>query len=243
MPMVDCPLLPATGSGTSGWLTLLAIVVIIIGLGLLVATRRRGIRRAFVIVVAISLGSTLLVVSGSRMAMAHAQAVPCPTTTTVGAPASTTTGAASTAAPTTTVATSTTTSTTTTSTTITSTTTTTTSTTTTTTLPPIPPQAVSQTVIAAEVVSGSLIDDGDSLGDPPASITGLNAVQGPGALSFGVPTEVGDVNGRPCGTITVAADGGYTFAPALPGPRECTIEYTLANAGGTSTASETFQVT
>jgi hypothetical protein len=107
----------------------------------------------------------------------------------------------------------------------------------------VPPEAVSQTVVAAEVIAGSLIDDGDFLGDPPASITGLHAVLGPGALSFSVPTEVGDVNGRPCGTITVAVDGAYTLQPALPGPRECTIEYTLTNAGGTSTASETFQVT
>jgi hypothetical protein len=101
---------------------------------------------------------------------------------------------------------------------------------------------VSQTVTAAGVVAGSLLDDGDSLGSPAATITNLVAVQGPGALAFGVATEVGDVNGRPCGTITVAADGGYTFTPALPGPRECTIQYTLSNAGGTSTAGETFLV-
>ena len=122
------------------------------------------------------------------------------------------------------------------------TTTTSTSSTTTSTETPVPPQAVSQTVVAAEVIAGSLIDDDDFLGSPPATITGLNAVQGPGAFSFGVPTEVGDVNGRPCGTITVAADGGYTFTPTLPGPRQCEIEYTLSNAGGSSTASETFEV-
>ena len=106
----------------------------------------------------------------------------------------------------------------------------------------MPPQAVSQTVTAADVIAGSLIDDGDTLGTPEATITSVVAVQGPGSLSFDVPTEVGDINGRPCGTITVAADGGYEFTPALPGPRECTIEYTLSNTGGASTASETFQV-
>ena len=107
---------------------------------------------------------------------------------------------------------------------------------------PIPPQAVSQTVAAAEVIAGSLIDDGDFLGEPAATITGLIAVQGPGALSFGVPTEVGDINGRPCGTITVATDGSYEFTPTLPGPRECAIQYTLSNLAGTSMATETFQV-
>ena len=106
----------------------------------------------------------------------------------------------------------------------------------------MPPQAVSQTVTAAEVIAGSLIDDGDTLGTPEATITSVVAVQGPGSLSFGVPTEVGDVNGRPCGIVTVASDGGNEFSPTLPGPRECTIEYTLSNVGGASTASETFQV-
>ena len=116
---------------------------------------------------------------------------------------------------------------------------TTSSTSTTTTETPVPPQAVSQTVTAAEVIAGSLIDDGDTLGTPEATITGVVAVQGPGSLSFGVPTEVGDVNGRPCGIVTVASDGGYEFSPTLPGPY---VEYTLSNAGGASTASETFQV-
>ena len=106
----------------------------------------------------------------------------------------------------------------------------------------MPPQAVSQMVTAPGVVVGSLVDDGDILGTPAATVTSVVAVQGPGSLSFGVPTEVGDVSGRPCGTITVAPDGSYTFTPALPGPRECTIEYTLSNAGGASTASETFEV-
>ena len=131
--------------------------------------------------------------------------------------------------------------TTTTSTTTTSTTTSTT-TTTTTTEAPVPPQGASQTVADSGVIVGSLIDDGDTLGTPAATITSVVAVQGPGSLSFGVPTAVDDVNGRPCGTITVASDGSYSFTPALPGPRECTIEYTLSNAGGGSTASETFQV-
>ena len=106
----------------------------------------------------------------------------------------------------------------------------------------MPPQGASQTVAASGVIVGSLIDDGDTLGSPAATITSVVAVQGPGSLSFGVPTAVDDVNGRPCGTITVATDGSYSFTPALPGPRECTIEYTLSNAGGGSTASETFQV-
>ena len=91
-------------------------------------------------------------------------------------------------------------------------------------------------------IVGSLIDDGDDLGTPPATIANLTAVQGPAVIPFGVPTEVGDINGRPCGTITVAADGGYTFAPAVPGLRQCEIQYTLTNAGGSSTASETFVV-
>jgi hypothetical protein len=124
----------------------------------------------------------------------------------------------------------------------TSTSTTSTSTSTTTTETPVPPQAVEQTVTAAGVIAGSLIDDGDVLGSPTATITALNALQGPGAFSFGAPTAVGDVNGRPCGTITVAADGGYTFTPVLPGPRECWIQYTLTNAAGSSTASEIIQV-
>jgi hypothetical protein len=34
----------------------------------------------------------------------------------------------------------------------------------------------------------------------------------------------------------------YHDIPALPGPRECEIQYTLSNAGGTSTASEVFEV-
>jgi hypothetical protein len=102
---------------------------------------------------------------------------------------------------------------------------------------------VSQTVAAAEVIAGSLIDDGDVLGSPPATITGVTAVQGPGALSFGVPTLIDDTDGRPCGTITVTGDGGYEFSPnLLPAQHECSVAYTLNNAGGSSSASETFQV-
>lgn len=92
------------------------------------------------------------------------------------------------------------------------------------------------------VIAGSLIDDGDFLGTPTATITDVNAAQGPDALSFGVPTQIDDTVGRPCGTITVAADGSYTFTPTLAGPRDCTIDYTLTNTGGSSTASEFFQV-
>ncbi len=105
----------------------------------------------------------------------------------------------------------------------------------------MPPQAVSQTVTAAEVIAGSLIDDGDFLGSPLATITNLNA-QGI-ALPFGVPTQIDDTNGRLCGTITVAADGGYGFVPnLLPLEHECSVAYTLSNAAGTSTATEAFQV-
>jgi hypothetical protein len=100
---------------------------------------------------------------------------------------------------------------------------------------------VSQTVTAAGVVAGSLIDDGDVLGIPPATITNLNA-QGI-ALPFGVPTPIDDTNGRLCGTITVAADGGYGFTPnLLPQAHECTVTYTLSNAAGDSSATETFQI-
>jgi hypothetical protein len=107
----------------------------------------------------------------------------------------------------------------------------------------VPPQAVSQAVAAAEVIVGSLIDDGDSLGSPQATITGVTAVQGPGALTFGVPTLIDDTDGRPCGTITVSADGGYQFTPnLLPAQHECSVSYTLSNAGGTSSATETFQI-
>jgi hypothetical protein len=107
----------------------------------------------------------------------------------------------------------------------------------------VPPSAVSQTVPAPEEIAGSLLDDGDFLGSPEATITSVIAVQGPGALPFGVPTEIGDTDGRPCGTITVAANGGYTFAPALgPAEHTCSVEYTLTNPGGASTATETFVV-
>jgi hypothetical protein len=118
----------------------------------------------------------------------------------------------------------------------------TTTTSTTTTVPPIAPTAVDQSVVVTGEFVGSLVDDGDDLGTPTATIIDVTAVQGPGALTFGVPTEVGDVNGRPCGVITVASDGSYSFTPSLPGPRECVISYTLSNAGGTSTATETIQV-
>jgi hypothetical protein len=100
---------------------------------------------------------------------------------------------------------------------------------------------VPETVAAAEVIAGSLIDDGDFLGSPLATITNLN-VQG-NALPFGVPTQIDDTNGRLCGTITVAADGGYEFTPnLLPQPHECSVAYTLSNAGGDSSATETFQI-
>ena len=160
-----------------------------------------------------------------------------PTTTSTTTSSTTTTTTTTTEATTTTAAT-----TTSTSTTQPTTTSSTTTTSTTTTVPPIAPTAVDQTVTVNGEFAGSLVDDGDDLGTPTATIINVNAVQGPGALTFGIPTEVGDVNGRLCGVITVATDGSYSFTPSLPGPRECVISYTLSNAGGTSTATETIQV-
>ena len=89
---------------------------------------------------------------------------------------------------------------------------------------------------------GSLLEEGDDLGVPEASIVDLIAIQGPGAIPFGSETEIFDVNGRSCGVINVGVDGAYSFVPTLPAPRECTIEYTLSNTAGTSTATETIQV-
>ena len=107
---------------------------------------------------------------------------------------------------------------------------------------PVPPQAVAQTVTAAEVIAGSLIDDGDFLGTPTATITSVNAVQGPGAL----PSE-----SRPRSAISTG--GRAARSPSRPtaatrSPRRCrgrayvTIQYTLSNAGGSSTATEIFEV-
>jgi hypothetical protein len=252
--------LPTTGTDVS---TLLMVAVAFVAAGAIaVCIARRNAALAVVLVAA----GVLVWASGTATA-----AVDCPppsvtsttTITTTTSSSSTTTAPAleptssaattspattspattvpgATTPPTTLPPTTTSTSTTTTSTTSTSTTSTSTSTTTTET--PVPPQAVEQTVTAAGMIAGSLIDDGDFLGTPTATITSVIAVQGPGALDFGVPTEIGDRNGRPCGTITVAADGSYTFAPELPGERICDVQYTLSNVAGSSTALEIFVV-
>jgi hypothetical protein len=175
--------------------------------------------KTFIVVLTDPAGATISKAVGTATLLVEA-----PTPTTVAATTTTTAATTTTPQPTTTSST------------------TTTTTTTTTTVPPIAPTAVDQTVVVTGDFVGSLVDDGDDLGTPTATIINVNAVQGPGALSFGVPTEVGDVNGRPCGVITVATDGSYSFTPSLPGPRECAISYTLSNAGGTSTATETIQV-
>lgn len=62
-------------------------------------------------------------------------------------------------------------------------------------------------------------------------------------MPFDVATPIDDTDGRLCGTITIGADGGYQFTPnLLPGPHTCTIAYTLSNAAGASSASETFEI-
>ncbi len=90
-------------------------------------------------------------------------------------------------------------------------------------------------------VNGSLVDDGDTLGTPTATIGGLLVLQGLGPFSVGVPTAIDDTNGRTCGTIPVAADGSFSFVPAA-GTHECMVTYTLTNISCSSAATELITV-
>jgi hypothetical protein len=68
---------------------------------------------------------------------------------------------------------------------------------------------VSQTVTAAEVIAGSLVDDGDFLGSPPATITNLNAQ---GVTAFvphkPSPADTKRLETAPPGTARIGAPFG-----------------------------------